>query len=98
MHTNERGSKKRKPDQIEQSVSDDEPRRTRGIHTDYRYLNDPFPDKLEAAQITINNNITLDLIPMHTYAIDKGNCSSLKKVKASPEWPEWNQGIQSELN
>jgi hypothetical protein len=43
---------KRKSDQVEGSES--EPRRTRGIHTNYRYLNDPFPNKEEAALIAIN--------------------------------------------
>ena len=30
-----------------------EPRRTRGIHKDYRYLHDPFPDKKKASMLCV---------------------------------------------
>ena len=88
MRTNQHGSAKRNADQMKQSVSDNKPWRTRGIRTDYRYLNDPFPDELEAAQITINNNITPNPIYNHTYAVNNNDCMSLKEAKASSEWPE----------
>jgi hypothetical protein len=55
---NERESAKRKVDQMEQPISESEPRRTRGIRTNYKYLNDPFPDELEAAQIAIEEGDT----------------------------------------
>ena len=55
--------------------------KTRGIRPDYRYMNDPFPDK-EAAEIVE--------VREEAYAVIlDDDCSSLQEAKQSPEWPEW---------
>ena len=58
-----------------------EPRKTRGIKNDYRYLSDPFPDEediLTSEDQYANNAI-----------IAGDDLSSLTDAKQSPDWPEW---------
>ena len=67
-----------------------EPRRTRGIHCNYRYLADPFPDEKEAGMLMIAKEKAFAVIP-------GDDCHSLKEARESPEWPEWEHAIQTEL-
>ncbi len=69
-----------------------EKQRTRGIHIDYRYLHNPFPDEEdEANEATFSSNEEL-------FAIIAGDeLTSLKDAKKSPDWPEWEKAIQIEL-
>jgi len=64
-----------------------ETRRTRGIHTDYRKLNDPFIDDEEDA----------DEETLHTQYINAaeigGDIHSLTQAQKSEEWPEWKSAI-----
>jgi len=56
------------------------PRKTRGIQVDYRYLNNPFPDKEEAGIVEVREEV---------FAVVLDNdCHSLREAKASLEWPE----------
>ena len=65
-------------------------RKTRGIRVDYRYLNDPFPDKEEARIAYVEKDQAFAVLP-------DDECRNLTQAKRSPEWPEWEQVIQSEL-
>jgi len=74
----------------QENIDPREPRRTRGIWKDYRYLHDPFPDEKEAGMLCIAKEQAFTVIP--------GNdCHSLKEAHASPDWPEWEKAIQIEL-
>jgi len=50
-----------------------EPRRTRGVCKDYRYLHDPFPDKKEASMLCVTKEQVFTVIP-------SDDCHSLKEV------------------
>ena len=63
-----------------------EPQRTRGIHKDYRYLHNLFPDKKEASMLCITKEQVFTVIP-------GDNCHSLKEAQESPDWPEWEKAI-----
>ena len=65
-------------------------RRTRGVRVDYRYLNDPFPDEIEAGIATVEKEEAFAVLPNE-------ECRNLQQAKASPEWPEWEDAILSEL-
>ena len=85
MPTSGSGSKRKRSDE-------DEPdqRRTRGKKVDYRYLNNPFPDE-EEGQMTFTSDDQL-------FAIIAGDeYTNLKDARNSPDWPEWEKAIQSEL-
>ena len=69
----------------------DEPRRTRGVRPDYKYLNDPFPDEEEAGIASISR-------PEAFAVVLEDECRSLKEARASLEWPEWEAAIQAELD
>jgi hypothetical protein len=65
-------------------------RKTRAKRVDYRYLSNPFPDE-EENEITYSSE--------QLYAIIAGDdLNSLKEARDSPDWPEWEKAIQSELN
>jgi hypothetical protein len=88
---NKGDSLKRKRDQDQ----DEEPnvRKTRAKYVDYRYLSNPFPDEEEGddseVAFTANEEI---------YAIIAGDeYTSLKDARNSPDWPEWEKAIHSEL-
>jgi hypothetical protein len=80
-------SSKRKRDEEEEPQ-----RRTRGIRVDYRYLHNPFPDEDDDAnEVTFTSDEQL-------FAIIAGDKhTSLKDARNSPDWPEWEKAIQSEL-
>ncbi len=82
---------KRKSEELETKTNEYEPRKTRGIRTNYRYLNDPFPDEEEEGAFP---NIEDNAEAMMT----GDDCHSLKEAKASPEWPDWEHAIQAELD
>jgi hypothetical protein len=58
-----------------------EPRKTCGIHTDYKRLNNPFLVEED------NNEITF-LASNETYAVIAGDeLNTLREAKNSPDWP-----------
>ena len=63
--------------------------RTQGKRIDYWYLNNPFPD--EEDKITFTSDEQLFAI------IASDELTSLKEARNSPDWPEWEKVIQSEL-
>ena len=67
-----------------------EPCRTRGVRVDYRYLNNPFTDEEEAG-ISIVREQAFTVVP-------KDDCHSLREACDSPDWPEWEAAIHSELD
>jgi len=74
----------------QENIDPREPRRTRGIRKDYRYLHDPFPDEKEAGMLCIAKEQAFTVIP-------GDDCHSLKEARTSPDWPEWEKAIQIEL-
>jgi hypothetical protein len=68
----------------------DEPRTTRGIRTNYWFLNDPFTDDFAGETF-----ITAEEV----YAIvARDEITNLKEAKNSPDWPKWKEAIKDELN
>ena len=66
-------------------------RHTRGIHVDYRYLDNPFPDEEDEINETYSSNEEL-------FAIIAGDeLTSLRDARNSLDWPEWEKAIQNEL-
>jgi len=72
------------------SIDPREPRRTRGVRKDYRYLHDPFPDEKEAGMLCITKEQVFTVIP-------GDDCHSLKEAQESLDWLEWEKAIQTEL-
>jgi hypothetical protein len=60
-----------------------EPRKTRGRCTNYRRLNDPFSDDKD------NTNLSEHHIYVTDNLLGDDDPKSLAEVKASPDWPEW---------
>jgi hypothetical protein len=82
--------KKRK---VETNIDPREPQKTRGICRNYRHLNDghhPFPDEEETGMISIAKEKAFTVIP-------EDDCCSLKEARKSPNWPEWEHAIHTEL-
>jgi hypothetical protein len=78
-------------EELETKTNEYEPWKTRGIRTNYKYLNDPFPDEEEEGAFpNIEDNVEA--------IITRDDCHSLKEAKASLEWPDWEHAIQAELN
>jgi len=73
-----------------------EPRRTRGIRKDYRYLHDLFPDEKKAGMLCVAKEQAFSTIQAFN-VIPGDDCHSLKEARASPDWPEWEKAIQTEL-
>jgi len=77
---------KRKADNLEERIHEYEPQKTRGIRTNYRYLNDPFLDEEEEG--------TFPNIEDNANAMMAGDdYQSQKDAKESSEWPEWESAI-----
>jgi len=53
-------------------------------------LNDPFPDEEEAGIANIERDHAFAALP-------DDDCQTLAQARRSPEWPEWERAIQSEL-
>ena len=83
-------SRKRKRNEVEGDIDINEPRKTRGIRTDYRHLHDPFPGEEEEETF-----LTIEEV----YAIIAGDeLTSLKEAKNSPDWPKWECAMQEQLD
>lgn len=97
MGTNNSSKRKR----IEQDTimrDFDEPRKTRGIKTNYRYLNDPFPDEEEEEEEEFQLTSAERIYAAFTETPLGGDePRSLKEAKQSPEWPEWEHAVQTVL-
>jgi len=74
----------------ETNIDTREPQQTRGIRRDYRYLADPFPDEEEARMVSVAKEKAFAMIP-------GDDCHSLKEARESPDWPEWEHAINTEL-
>jgi len=85
--TQESRGQKRK---VETNIDTREPQKTRGVQQDYRYLADPFLDEEEARMVSIAKVEVFAVIP-------GDNCHSLKEARESPDWPEWECAIHTEL-
>ena len=81
---------KRKRNELEGDIDINEPRKTRGIRTDYHHLHDPFLDEEEEESL-----LTIEEV----YAIIAGDeLTSLKEAKDSPDWPEWERAMHEQLD
>jgi hypothetical protein len=87
---------KRKRGAEEESESEDvSPRKTRGICTDYRKLQDPFTHCFDGIRSTEEDEINVS----QTEAMLGGDDpKSLRQAKESPQWPEWEHAVQAELD
>ena len=75
---------------LERDIDINAPRKTRGIHIDYKNLHDPYPEEENE-----DNFLTMEEV----YAIIAGDkLTSLKDTRTSPDWPEWEIAMQAELN
>jgi hypothetical protein len=84
------GPKKRKRNETEEDIDIEEPRKTRGIRTDYKHLHNPFTYEEED-----NTFLSMEEV----YAIIAGDeLMSLKDAKNSPDWPEWQKAMKTELD
>jgi len=72
-------------------IDECKPRKTRGNCPDYKYLNDPFPDKIEAGIASVEKEEAFTVIPK------EDECCNLHEAKDSLEWLEWEQAIHAEL-
>jgi len=73
-----------------EDVDIEQPRRTCGIHPDYRYLSNPFGYEGEEEVTNLLEE---------TYTIIAGDeLNSLNEAKSSQDWPEWRKAIDEELN
>src|SRR4029077_3387615 len=68
-----------------------EPRRTRGIKKDYRYLHDPFPDEEEAGIACVDKEEAYVVVP-------NDDCHSLRQARGSEDWEEWERAMHTELD
>ena len=94
----ESDSSKRKRVEMEEVPDIDTPRKTHGIRTNYRYLNDPFPDEeemnVEDVQLT---SAELIFAAFAETPLGGEEPKSLEEAKQSPEWPEWEHAVKTEL-
>jgi hypothetical protein len=68
------------------------PRKTCGICTDYKHLNNPFLVEEEDDEITF-------LASNETYAvIARDELNTLREAKNFPDWPEWQTAMYEELD
>ena len=81
------GAKRKRDDE------DVEPRKTRGKKVDYCHLNDPFSDE-EEDSLTSEDQLEYT----NTAIIPSDKLHSLTEARQSPDWPEWEQAINIELN
>jgi len=72
-----------------EDVDIEQPRRTRGLRPDYRYLSNPFGYEGEEEETNLLEE---------TYAVIAGDeLNSLNEAKSSQDWPEWRKAIDEEL-
>ena len=85
----------------EMSVLDDEtvkePARKlqANLHINYRYLNDPFTEDNEHEQALTSAEVTHSAYAEP--ALRGTEPKTLQEAKESPEWPHWEEAIQTEL-
>jgi hypothetical protein len=90
----EPGKRKRKRVEEPIDVDVDEPRKTRGIRTDYRQLQDPFEEEDDETSLTFEALSIEEL-----YALIAGDeLTTLQEAKRSPDWPEWQKSMKEELD
>jgi hypothetical protein len=73
-----------------EDVDVDQPRKTRGVRPDHRYLDNPFRGEGEEKESYLGLEEIYTII-----AGDKLN--SLVEAKSSPDWSEWRIAINEEL-
>lgn len=62
----------------------------------YRYLNDPFPDEEKTNEVVFSSaEIMYNAFAERPLANDQPK--TLQEAKRSPEWPEWEKAIKTEL-
>jgi hypothetical protein len=83
--------KRKRVDNLSESKNDI-PCRTRGKWVDYRHLQDPFSDDEDE---TIN--VVADISDESFSITANDGAASLKDVRRSNEWPEWEEAIKAEL-
>ncbi len=66
--------------------------RTRGKQVDYHHLNDPFSNNKDE-----NTNVTAVISDESFSVAANDSAVSLKDVRQSKEWPEWEEVIKAEL-
>ena len=91
IQSDEQESTLRKRKAIDTDIDEREPRKTRGNRPDYKYLNNPFPDEIEAGIASVEKEEAFTVIPK------EDECCNLRKAKDSLEWPEWERAIHAEL-
>jgi hypothetical protein len=74
----------------------DKPRKTRGRRQDYRQLADPWSD--EETMTANHDNDQINLLSEAMVVQIDDEFRTLKEAKDSPEWPEWEKAIRSELD
>jgi hypothetical protein len=90
--THNLGPKKRMRNEIEDDININEPRKTRGIRTDYKRLQDPFTEEDEEDE---NTFLSIEEV----YAIIAGDeITGLNEARNSPEWPKWQQAMNEEMD
>jgi hypothetical protein len=78
--------------EIEDDIDINEPRKTRGIRTDYKRLQDPFTEEDEEDE---NTFLSIEEV----YAIiARDEITSLNEARNSPEWPKWQQAMNEEMD
>jgi Reverse transcriptase (RNA-dependent DNA polymerase) len=83
---------KRKQNEIEDDIDINAPRKTCGIHIDYKTLHDPFTTFMEEEE---ENFLSME----EAFAIIAGDeLTSLKEAKESLEWPDWERAMQEQLD
>ena len=96
---NQRKRKRREEGAEKTSVDTVEPRKTRGIRTDYKHLNERG-NRTEYLEDPFNEgDDETSLITEEMYAVIAGDeLTSLAEAKQSPEWPKWKVSIHEELD
>jgi transposase InsO family protein len=91
--TTDSESLKRKRSAEEIRSDAESPRKTRGICTDYRKLNDPYTHRLEK-EVYVDEENMVNAAPEAMLGEEP---KSLKEAKETSEWPEWERAIQTKL-
>ena len=75
-------------------AEEDEPRKTRGVRPNYRLLNDPYlEEEMNSEGEDKDESLTADVCTAEI----GDEFYSLKEAKDSPDWPQWENAIRTEL-